>query len=276
MKIQIAEVDINNALSRSGLPDLDYALNPYIGCVHGCLYCYAKMYTRFRNVVENWGYIVIVKRNLIDVLSREVKRFRKGVVGLGTITDGYQPIEAIYKLSRKSIEILVENGFRVSIQTKSSLILRDLEILKRYRDLIDIGITITSTSNTSLIKLLEPFSSPPTARIETLKRLSNEGIKTWIFYGPVIPGYNDGIDEILKIISLAKETKSMLYIDKLRVKRFMWSNKHLRLIAKLSIEYNWEKFYENILELCRDEGIICRLGFEYSEEDKKLDKYIKK
>jgi DNA repair photolyase len=276
MKIQIAEVDINNALSRSGLPDLDYALNPYIGCVHGCLYCYAKMYTRFRNVVESWGYIVIVKRNLIDVLSREVKRFRKGVVGLGTITDGYQPIEAIYKLSRKSIEILVENGFRVSIQTKSSLILRDLEILKRYRDLIDIGITITSTSNTSLIKLLEPFSSPPTARIETLKRLSNEGIKTWIFYGPVIPGYNDGIDEILKIISLAKETKSMLYIDKLRVKRFMWSNKHLRLIAKLSIEYNWEKFYENILELCRDEGIICRLGFEYSEEDKKLDKYIKK
>jgi len=207
MKIQIVEVDINNALSRSGLPDLDYALNPYIGCLHGCLYCYAKMYTRFRNVVDNWGYIVIIKRNLIDVLSREVKRFRKGVVGLGTITDGYQPIEAIYKLSRKSIEILVENGFRVSIQTKSSLILRDLEILKRYRDFIDIGITITSTSNSSLIKLLEPFSSPPTARIEALKRLSIEGIKTWIFYGPVIPGYNDSIEELLKIISLAKETK---------------------------------------------------------------------
>ncbi len=276
MKIQIAEVDINNALSRSGLPDLDYALNPYIGCAHGCLYCYAKMYTRFRNVVDNWGHIVVVKRNLIDVLSREVKRFRKGIVGLGTITDGYQPIEAIYKLSRKSIEILVENGFKVSIQTKSSLILRDLEILKRYRDFIDIGITITSTNNTSLIKLLEPFSSPPTARIKALKRLSNEGIKTWIFYGPVIPGYNDSIDEILKIISLAKETKSMLYIDKLRVKRFMWNNKHLRQIAQMSIKYNWEKFYENILELCRDEGIICRLGFEYSEEDKKLDKYIKK
>uniref|UniRef100_A0A7C5TF41 Radical SAM protein n=2 Tax=Ignisphaera aggregans TaxID=334771 RepID=A0A7C5TF41_9CREN len=274
--MQIVEVDINNALSRSGLPDLDYALNPYIGCLHGCLYCYAKMYTRFRNVVDNWGYIVIIKRNLIDVLSREVKRFRKGVVGLGTITDGYQPIEAIYKLSRKSIEILVENGFRVSIQTKSSLILRDLEILKRYRDFIDIGITITSTSNSSLIKLLEPFSSPPTARIEALKRLSIEGIKTWIFYGPVIPGYNDSIEELLKIISLAKETKSMLYIDKLRIKRFMWNDKHLRQIAQMSIKYNWEKFYENILRLCRDEGIICRLGFEYSEEDKKLDKYIKK
>uniref|UniRef100_A0A7C5Z010 Radical SAM protein n=2 Tax=Ignisphaera aggregans TaxID=334771 RepID=A0A7C5Z010_9CREN len=172
MRFRIIEVEVKQALSKSGLPDLDYALNPYVGCVHGCLYCYAKAYTRYKKVVDNWGRIVLVKKNLIPTLLREVKKVKKGSVGIGTITDPYQPVEAIYKLSRRSIEALAENGFKISIQTKSSLILRDIDILRMYRDIVDVGITITSTFNTSPMILLEPYSSPPKARIETLRKLS--------------------------------------------------------------------------------------------------------
>ena len=259
------------------MPDLDYALNPYIGCSHGCLYCYARDYISNSEVVEKWGYVVYVKKNLLDVLEREVKRFRKGVVGLGTITDGYQPVEALYKLSIRSIEILVKNEFKVSIQTKSSLILRDLDVLKRYRSYIDVGITITSTKNDSPMKSLELFSSPPSARIEALKRLASEGIKTWIFFGPIIPGYNDDITEIGEVLDIARETNSIVYFDKLRVKSFMWRDRLLSQLAKKAIEYDWNNLFKQVLSLCKKLGVECRYAFEPEERDKTktLDIYRK-
>ena len=279
-RIRVLEVVTKSALSPSGLPGLDYALNPYIGCCHGCLYCYAKEYTRFRDVVDNWGYLVVVKRNIADVLLKEVKRFRRGVVGLGTITDGYQPVEAVYKLSRRCIEILAENGFRVSVQTKSSLVLRDIDLFKVYRELIDIGVTITSVYNSSPMRLLEPFSTPPEARIEALRRLSAEGIKTWIFYGPIVPGYNDKLDEIEKIIRIAKETRSIVYFDKLRVKKFMWRSRELAELAKRSIGYDWSTLLNKVFSLCRIYGVECRTGFEPGEEhlesQETLDRYFSK
>ncbi|MEM0027621.1 MAG: radical SAM protein [Ignisphaera sp.] len=277
MRFRIVEITISNALSRSGLPDLDYALNPYIGCSHRCLYCYARDYVPNREVVDNWGYVIYVKKNLLDVLEREVKRFRKGVVGLGTITDGYQPVEALYKLSIRSIEILVKNEFKVSIQTKSSLILRDLDVLKRYRSYIDVGITITSTKNDSPMKSLEVFSSPPSARIEALKRLASEGIKTWIFLGPIIPGYNDDITEISEVLNIARETNSIVYFDKLRVKSFMWRNRLLSQLAKKAIKYDWNGFFKQIFDLCKSLGVECRYAFESEEREKikTLDLYRK-
>jgi DNA repair photolyase len=280
MRFRVLEVNITTALSRSGLPDLDYALNPYIGCSHGCLYCYAKEYTRFSEVAENWGWVVVVKRNLLDVLAKEVKRVRRGVVGLGTITDAYQPIEALYKLSRKAIELLAVNGFSISIQTKSSLILRDLDVLKRYSKQIDVGFTITSTKIDSEMRVLEPFSSPPMARIEALKRLAREGIKTWVFYGPIVPGFNDDLEEIAEVLQIAKEIGSAVYFDKLRVKKFMWRNSLLAELAKKSLEYNWGRFMDRVLALCQELGVECRYGFEYAEEGasvehyKTLDEYI--
>lgn len=278
MRIKIIEIEINRALSRSGLPDIDYSLNPYLGCSHGCLYCYAKMYTTIREVVDNWGGVVVVKKNLVDVLTEEIKKIKKSVVGIGTITDPYQPVESIYKLTRKTIEVLSKHDFKMSIQTKSSLILRDIDLLKKHKNLVDVGITITSTSNNSFIKLFEPYSSPPLARIETLKKLSAIGIKTWIFYGPIIPGYNDTEFEIKNILRLAKETKSIVYIDKLRIKKFMWLDPFLKNIAVKSYRYDWHRFYDNMKKFCDDIGVECRHGFEDNETNltmgKKLDEYI--
>ncbi|MEM2852825.1 MAG: hypothetical protein QW438_06515 [Ignisphaera sp.] len=101
MRFRVVEIEVRQALTKSGLPDLDYALNPYLGCGHGCLYCYAKIYTRLSEVVANWGKIIAVKKNLLDILTNEVERLKRGTVGIGTITDPYQPIEAIYRLTRE-------------------------------------------------------------------------------------------------------------------------------------------------------------------------------
>ncbi len=271
------EIKIKQALTKSGLPDIDYALNPYLGCSHSCLYCYAKMYTRLNDVTTNWGSIIAVKKNLLDVLIKEVEKLKKGVVGIGTITDPYQPVEAIYRLTRSSIEILARGGFRVSIQTKSSLVLRDIDILKRYRDCVDVGLTITSTVDSSPMRIFEPYSTPPSARIKALEKLFESGIKTWIFYGPVIPGYNDSIEEVTKIVKLAKETESLLYIDRLRIKRFMQFDPFLKSIASKSARYDWREFYSNIYRLCRDMKVVCRSGFESADEqqhNKKLNNYL--
>jgi DNA repair photolyase len=256
----IRETRVTHALSRSGLPDLDYALNPYIGCLHGCIYCYARLYTSMRDAAENWGKIVYVKANLIDALRRDVRRLRPGVVGIGTITDPYQPPEALYRLTRRALKILLDNGFHASIQTKNTLILRDLDILRHYRRLVDVGFTIT-TLDYSVSQRLEPGASPPKARAEAIRRLSSEGIDTWIFYGPVIPGLNDDEDTVDSIISLAAEADSRILVDSLHIKSFMLKPRHpLYPHVLLAKQYDWSRFYHRFLEKCGEKGVKCTVG----------------
>lgn len=252
---------VDTALSKSGLPGLDYALNPYLGCSHGCIYCYARMYTRDKRASSNWGRVVVVKKNLVDVLREEVARYKPGTVGVGTITDPYQPVEAIYGLTRRSIETLVAKGFQVSIQTKNPLVLRDLELLAEHRSLVDVGFTIT-TLEWRKASLIEPSAPPPRARALALRKLAGKGVKTWVFYGPIIPGFNDGDEEIEVITSLAAETGSALYYDPLHVKPFMKSPLY-PLSANTSMVRRdwWRRVEKRIRETCREKRVVCKGGF---------------
>ncbi|PKK81372.1 MAG: hypothetical protein CVT47_02760, partial [Thermoplasmata archaeon HGW-Thermoplasmata-2] len=121
------EVVCRTALSDSGLEGLDYSLNPYKGCAHGCIYCYAPDIT---HVERAWGTFVDAKMNVAEVLEQETRTKRRGVVGLGTVTDPYQSLEEKYKLTRKCLEILAKRKWPVCIQTKSALVLRDVDLLK--------------------------------------------------------------------------------------------------------------------------------------------------
>ncbi|MGC8983262.1 MAG: SPL family radical SAM protein [Desulfurococcaceae archaeon] len=253
---------VKSGLSKSGLPDIEYALNPYLGCGHGCVYCYARLYTRDERASKNWGSVVVVKVNLPSVLEDEVKRLKPGVVGVGTITDAYQPVEAVYKITRKSIEVLLRHGFPVSIQTKNPLVLRDLDVLASYKKLVDVGFTIT-TLRSEVAKNIEPKAPPPAARAEALKKLSKAGIKTWVFYGPIIPGLNDDYATAKSVAELASETGSVLYYDPLRVKPFMHSPGHpLKAAAEQATSFEWlRRVRSMVLELCREYGLTCRPGF---------------
>lgn len=275
MKPRILFIKVKKALTKSGLPDLDYALNPYMGCWHSCIYCYARLYTWNREVSEKWGDVIAVKTNLIEVLSRETKYLQRGIVGVGTITDPYQPIEAVYKLTRQAVTLLLENGFHVSIQTKNPLILRDIDVLVKHKDKVDVGFTITTLGDEKA-KAIEPRAPPPTARAEALRKIANQGIETWIFYGPVIPTINDDEETVEQLIRLAKETNSKLLIDTLHIKKFMYYQKHpLYTIVSFARRIDWRSFIGKILVKCREEHVQCIPGLaEPLQGRMTLDKYF--
>lgn len=208
--MKVREVSCSTALSPSSLPGLDYALNPYRGCAIGCVYCYSPSVLREE---RPWGRFVDVKRNVPAVLAKELKRKARGVVGIGTVTDGYQPLESRYHLTRYCLEQLARFAFPVSIQTKSSLVLKDLEILGRLED-VEVGLTIT-TMDEALRRRFEPFSSPTSRRIETLRTLNAAGIRTWAFVGPILPGATETTAEpLLRAVRDAGTTHVM--VDRLR------------------------------------------------------------
>jgi DNA repair photolyase len=113
----VKEIKAKSILSKSRV--YDYALNAYVGCQHRCLYCYAKFMKRFTGHREAWGAFVDVKVNAPELLAREVKKKRKGRVWISGVCDAYQPLEKKYLLTRRCLEILVEQGWPVTIQTKS-------------------------------------------------------------------------------------------------------------------------------------------------------------
>ncbi len=275
-KHKIVFIRIREALSRSGLPDLDYALNPYMGCWHSCTYCYARIYTWHREAAENWGEVIVIKENIVDVLRKEVKYKARGVVGVGTITDAYQPVEALYKLTYRSLKVLFSAGFHASIQTKNPLILRDLDLLAGNKGLVDVGFTITTLDN-RIAHFIEPRAPPPKARVKALEAIASHGIETWVFMGPIIPGLNDDDATIEEIIRVARDTNSTFYYDKLRVKEFMLQeNYRLHSYALRSKHYDWNKLFNKIKYYCRIYGIKCLPGMEYSQNKptNTLDRYI--
>ncbi|EQD38622.1 radical SAM domain-containing protein [mine drainage metagenome] len=159
---------------------------------------------------STWGDAVRIRINVIDLLREEIKSRRRGLVGVSTITDPYQPVEAKYRLSRQAIDMLLKGGFRVSVQTKSPLVLRDLDIF-RGRKGLDVGVSL-ATPHTEIARLIDSKAPLPEARMRTLRALSENGIKTWLFLGPIIPGINDSNESLESLFSLASDLKIRVYM----------------------------------------------------------------
>lgn len=189
----VKEIEAKTVLAKSKV--YDYALNPYVGCRHSCVYCYAKFMKRFTGHREQWGEFVDVKINAPELLTREIKKKRKGTVWISGVCDPYQDVEEKYRLTRRCLEIIVEGGWPVTIQTKSTLVLRDIEILKRSAD-AEVGFTIT-TADDKVRRIFEPGAPPIEKRIEALRILHSEGIRTFVMVAPLLPG-TDGLPDMLK------------------------------------------------------------------------------
>jgi len=263
-------VECRGALYPSGLPDLDYALNPYVGCEHGCKYCYSKAVFRSRRLAEGWGAFVWAKRRLLDRLRADLKRKPKGMIGVGTVTDPYQPLEAKLKLTSEALRLIAAYGFKASIQTKSPLILRDGKALVRGR--FDVGITLTSL-NERIASLIEPRAPPPRARLEALRKLSSLGVETWLFYGPIIPEVNDDPETVSRIVEAAVSTGCRLILyDKLNLKRWVFeflaptleelkSGLAGRVRETLNSKAYREKVSTLIQKACSRVGVKCEPAF---------------
>jgi DNA repair photolyase len=212
--LKIKEIQCQSALNLSKIPGMDYCLNPYVGCIHGCIYCYATFMKRFRNHPEEWGSFVDVKVNFAEVLRKEIRKKRVGMVAIGTVQDGYQPIEAKYCLTRQSIEILNEHNFHFEILTKSSLIIRDIDMFKNNKD-ASVELTIT-TLDDNILKIFEPKASTVQARLQALEKLLNNNIETTVFFGPVLPYFSDSPEQIRKFFALMQKTGvKRILVDKL-------------------------------------------------------------
>ncbi len=211
--MKTSEVACKYAISPSGLPGYDYALNPYRGCGHGCAYCYAPDILWEK---REWGTFVDVKRNLPNILSKEVKRKRRGVVGIGTVTDAYQPTERKYEITKHALEQLLKEDFPICIQTKSDIVLRDVDLIRQFSD-AEVGFTVAFLDEKDR-RLFEPKASPIERRIEALHRLRDEGIRTWAFVSPLLPHIAEG--EFLELAGrLADTGVDHVLVDKLNLKR---------------------------------------------------------
>jgi len=179
----VREIYARSILSKSRV--FDYTINPYTGCQHGCTYCYARFMKRFTGHKEPWGEFVDVKINAPDLLQQEINKKPPGRVWISGVCDPYQPIETRYELTKKCLEILVQHDWPITVQTKSALVLRDVELLKGANK-IEVGLTVT-TGDDSIRRLFEPNAPSIKARIRALEELHLTGIRTFTMIAPMLP-----------------------------------------------------------------------------------------
>jgi len=206
----------SRALSKSGLEDVDFSLNPYFGCAHGCLYCYAPDVTRCRKGME-WGLWVEAKTNISRQLKKEIKGIGESVIGLATVTDPYQPAEKQLRLTRACLEVISESDASLMLMTKSPLVLRDIDIIEKIGK-AEVCVSIT-TLDERTSSLFESRVSKPKDRLEILRKFSDKGIKTDAMVSPLLLSGADLEEEIEQLIDAIYETGcNGITFDRLRLR----------------------------------------------------------
>lgn len=185
--MEVKEIKCKNCMTKSKLTD--YVINPYVGCQHGCKYCYAVFIKKFQNIKESWGNFVYAKINCPELLEKELERNKPGHIWMSSVTDLYLPLEGKFRLTRKILEAIAnspyKDKFTIEILTKSALVERDFDLIKQIN--AELGCSI-NTLNEKIARILEPFASLPQERIKVLKEAKKQGIKVYGFISPVLPG----------------------------------------------------------------------------------------
>jgi len=198
-------------ITRNESPDIsfDRSINPYRGCEHGCVYCFARPTHAYLGLSPGLDFEtkLFAKPDAPALLEKELSapNYEPRTIAIGTNTDPYQPIERKYKVMRGILEVLERAGHPVGIVTKSALVLRDLDILARMaeRNLVKVALSVT-TLDPKLARTMEPRAATPGRRLEALRQLSAAGVPTTAMVAPVIPAINDmDIERILDAVSIA-------------------------------------------------------------------------
>jgi DNA repair photolyase len=190
----VREIEAKSILNASKI--YDYCVNPYTGCEVGCVYCYAALFMRlYSGHSEPWGEFVDVKINAPALLAKQIVKAKRGTIWFASVCDPYQPREERYGLTRRSLEVLAGRDFPVEIQTKSSRVRRDLDVIRRIPD-AEVGFTI-ATEDETIARLFEPKASPIQERIEVLREFRAAGVSTFVFAGPLLPGNPEKLAALL-------------------------------------------------------------------------------
>lgn len=204
----IREIEVRSVITKTRLPVGDYAVNPYVGCTHGCMYCYACFMKRFTNHPEPWGTFLDVKH--WPRISHP-ERYSGKDLFFGSVTDPYLPEEEIYRRTRALLEELQGSGARISIQTKSDLVLRDLDLLRSF-PAVRVGFSINTLDEAFRSDMDNAVSIE--RRLAAMKALHDEGIRTTCFISPIFPGITD----VEAIIDRVREQCNLIWLENLNLR----------------------------------------------------------
>lgn len=271
----VNEVQTESLITKSKLPDADYVINPYVGCPHKCIYCYAEFMKRFtRHINEDWGDFI------------DIKHFGKGInvdliqptatVLLGSVTDAYNPFEKSQKITRKIVEALIPCRARIEILTKSDLVLRDIDLFKQFHNLY-VGISM-NTLDDSLRKDIEPRASTVECRVNALKTLHDNGIHTYLFMSPIFPGLSD-CKSVIDLVSpfvdyVCFENLNLRATYSSRVMTYIQTNHpelvdlYKQIYCNKDITY-WEQLKNDLYDYCVANDVDCRFYFYHDKIKKK-------
>ncbi len=232
-----------------------YAVNPYVGCQHSCSYCYARFMRKLTGHREPWGGFVDVKVNAPELLRAEIQKKKRGKVWVSGVCDPYQPLEGRYGLTRECLRILIEGGWPVSVQTRSPLVLRDLDILTQARDLrLDLEVTLSvTTADDGIRRLFEPQAPPIQERLKALDSLHRAGVRTVAMIAPLLPGAEE-LEDLLagKVDHVLIDRKNYTYGD--------WAYRKYGFEDKLTDDF-FRRTAQGLVSTLERSGVPCRVVF---------------
>ncbi len=210
LRTEIYEEPARSIITRNKSPDIsfDQSINPYRGCEHGCIYCYARPTHCYlgHSAGLDFETKLYAKTNAAELLEQELARksYKPAVIALGTNTDPYQPIERERRITRSILEVLERTGHPVGIVTKSALVVRDVDILSRMaaRGLAKVALSVT-TLDRHIARAMEPRATTPAKRLEAVHTLSEAGVPVSVMVAPIVPGFTDS--EIERILEAARK-----------------------------------------------------------------------
>lgn len=254
----IKEVEVKGVLSKSNLPVSDFSVNPYTGCAHACKYCYASFMKRFSNHLEPWGEFVDVK-HWPDI--KNPQKYAGKELFIGSVTDPYQPLEEQYGRTRAFLEQMAGSGCKISIATKSDLILRDLDLIKRFPNA-----RVSWSINTLDQKFQEDMDDAVSMerRLATMKAFYDAGVRTTCFISPIFPGITD----VQAIIGRVKNQCNLVWLENLNLRGSYKTvifdyiaDRHPELLPLYRSIYQqgdrsyWVKLDEEMQHFTREEGL---------------------
>jgi len=223
-KIEIREIEAKSAIVKSSLPDSDYVVNPYIGCAFACAYCYANFMGRFHGyAIDDWGKYVLVKKNAPTLFAKEIsgKAFRSEnppSILFSSVTDPYQPVEKEYEMTRTMLCTAADVGYRgkISILTKSPLVIRDMDVIRRLPS-VTVGLTF-NTTDVNVKRAFEKFTPGDESRLKSLAAFNAAGIATYAFVGPIFPQVYEDPKQLTETLRAIKDVGTLnVYIEHLNL-----------------------------------------------------------
>lgn len=265
----IKPIEVKSVLTKSNLPVSDYSVNPYVGCTHACKYCYASFMKRFTNHPEEWGSFLDVKY-WPDIKKPE--KYAGKEMFFGSVTDPYNPLEEKYQRTRELLKQLQGSGIKLSIQTKSDLVLRDIDLIKTFPD-VRVGFSINTLDERFRDDMDNAVSIE--RRLAAMKKLHDDGIRTTCFISPIFPGITD----VEAIIGRVKDQCNLVWLENLNLrgnyKKVILDyirEKHPDLMPLYEEIYQqgsrmyWEALDGKIRAYCGDTGL------EYVRDDDSMKK----